>query len=114
MSDDDTDRAVRTAIVLLFALGVVRDAWVGDDAYITLRTVDHWVNGRGLGWYLGMEGRPGVVWHGGVQKGVTSTLVLLPRERFAVVILTNLEGGGMLGLERLASRVADILVPAGP
>jgi hypothetical protein len=38
-------------------------------------------------------------------------MYLLPRQRFAVVILTNLEGGGMLGLERLASRIADRLVP---
>jgi CubicO group peptidase (beta-lactamase class C family) len=66
----------------------------------------------GLGWYVdGLEGRQGVVWHGGVQKGVTSTMYLLPRERFAVVILTNLEGGGMLGLERLGSRIADLLLP---
>jgi arabinofuranosyltransferase len=29
---------------------VVRNAWLGDDAFITLRTIDHWVNGHGLRW----------------------------------------------------------------
>jgi len=31
----------------------VTQAWVVDDAYITLRTVDNFVNGRGLGWNPG-------------------------------------------------------------
>ena len=52
----------------------------------------------------------GAIYHGGVQKGVTSGLWLLPREHFAVAILTNLEGGGMLGLEALAGRIAGILL----
>ena len=101
-----------------FAIAVQSGVLVSPESFALMTTRQRTKSGEetpyGLGWYLGMEGRPGVVWHGGVQKGVTSTLVLLPRERFAVVILTNLEGGGMLGLERLASRVADILVPAGP
>jgi arabinofuranosyltransferase len=35
--------------VILIGL-VLRSAWVTDDAYITLRTVDNWVNGYGLRW----------------------------------------------------------------
>jgi hypothetical protein len=58
----------------------------------------------------GLEGWSGVVWHGGVQKGVTSTLVLRPRDRCAVAILTNLEGGLMLGLEGLACRILDVVM----
>ena len=40
------------AVVLLVLLAVVllRTAWVSDDAYITLRTVDNFVNGYGLRW----------------------------------------------------------------
>ncbi len=64
----------------------------------------------GLGWFIdGIGERKGAVWHGGVQQGFTSTLYTLPKERFALVILTNLEGGGRLGLEALSNQIADIL-----
>jgi arabinofuranosyltransferase len=46
-------RAWQIAAVTLFALfGIVlvRTAWLSDDAYITLRTVDNFVNGYGLRW----------------------------------------------------------------
>jgi arabinofuranosyltransferase len=36
--------------VLVLLLLVVRNAWVTEDAYITLRTVDNWVSGHGLRW----------------------------------------------------------------
>jgi arabinofuranosyltransferase len=36
--------------VILFAVVVVRSAWLNDDAYITFRTVDNFVNGYGLTW----------------------------------------------------------------
>jgi arabinofuranosyltransferase len=35
-----------------FALILVRTAWVGDDVYITMRTVDNLVNGFGLRWNI--------------------------------------------------------------
>ncbi len=35
---------------LLFALVVLKDAWVSEDAYITFRTVDNFVHGHGLTW----------------------------------------------------------------
>ncbi len=34
----------------VFAVVLVRTAWVGDDAYITMRTVDNFVRGHGLRW----------------------------------------------------------------
>src|SRR5258706_11114021 len=37
-------------ILLTFGVILVRTAWVGDDVYITLRTVDNFVNGYGLNW----------------------------------------------------------------
>lgn len=44
-------------VVVLFLLGfgvtVVRNAWLSDDAYITFRTVDNFVSGRGLTWNPG-------------------------------------------------------------
>jgi CubicO group peptidase (beta-lactamase class C family) len=80
------------------------------------KTIDGKETGYGYGWYvggsLGFSSDPDAVWHGGVQQGFTSTLVILPKKRFAVVILTNLEAGGRLDLGRLVKQIADILVPA--
>lgn len=42
--------------VVFYAIGIVsliillRSAWIGDDAFITMRTVDNFVNGHGLTW----------------------------------------------------------------
>ena len=45
-------RAALTATALAFALAVVCHAWVGDDAWITLRTVENAAQGHGLVWNL--------------------------------------------------------------
>lgn len=37
-------------VALVFAVVLIRTAWMSDDAYITLRTVDNFVNGYGLTW----------------------------------------------------------------
>lgn len=42
--------AVAVLAALLFAGAVVRLAWVGDDAFITMRTVENWLGGHGLRW----------------------------------------------------------------
>ncbi len=36
--------------ILLFLVVLIRNSWIGDDAYITFRTVDNFVNGYGLTW----------------------------------------------------------------
>lgn len=43
-----TRRLLVGAAVAVFAICVLRTAWVGDDAFITLRTVDNFVQGFGL------------------------------------------------------------------
>ena len=43
-------RLIAFALLGIFALILIRTAWVGDDVYITLRTVDNFVNGYGLRW----------------------------------------------------------------
>ena len=74
------------------------------------KTRDGKATAYGLGWYIdGVRDRKGLVWHGGVQPGATSMLFILPKERFALVILTNLEGGGYLQLETLLNQIADIM-----
>jgi len=41
---------VALAGLVLFAIVLVRTAWVGDDAYISFRTVDNFLHGYGLRW----------------------------------------------------------------
>lgn len=44
--------ALRLFALAVLGLVLVRTAWVGDDAYITLRTIDNFVNGHGLRWNI--------------------------------------------------------------
>jgi CubicO group peptidase (beta-lactamase class C family) len=75
------------------------------------KTRDGRETGYGYGWYVGTrEGRPRSVWHGGVQQGFTGDLWLLPDKHFTIAILTNLEGGEILGLSGLANQVADVVL----
>lgn len=46
-------RGLRLAAFLLVAAVVVKAAWVCDDAFITMRTVDNLLHGRGLTWNPG-------------------------------------------------------------
>lgn len=43
-------RALITVSAVLFFVMLVRTAWLGDDAFITLRTVDNFVHGFGMRW----------------------------------------------------------------
>jgi len=44
--------ALVMALLAIYALIILRNAWVGDDAYITFRAVDNFVNGFGLRWNI--------------------------------------------------------------
>jgi arabinofuranosyltransferase len=46
-------RAAQLVLLTLFTLIVLRHAWMMDDAYITLRTVDNFFAGHGLVWNVG-------------------------------------------------------------
>ncbi len=104
-----------------FAIAVLDGRLVSSRTFETMsvnqKTRDGHLTGYGLGWYIdGREGREAVdgsVYHGGVQPGFTSDLWLLPRRRLAIAILTNLEGGGRLGLATLANRIAAIVLDGG-
>ncbi len=41
-------RIVLLLLVLVFSFVVLKNAWVGDDAYITFRTVENFLSGHGL------------------------------------------------------------------
>jgi arabinofuranosyltransferase len=46
-------RVLSLALILgMFALVVIRRAWICDDAYITFRTVDNFINGYRLTWNI--------------------------------------------------------------
>jgi len=50
------DKPVRLfvgVLILIFAIVALRNAWVCDDAYISFRTVDNFINGHGLVWNTG-------------------------------------------------------------
>lgn len=99
----------RFAIAVQNAVLIKRDTF--EQMSRNQKTRDGQETGYGYGWYVGRrEGREpdGSVWHGGVQQGFTSDLWILPGKKFAVVILTNLEGGGRLGLATLANNLAAI------
>ncbi len=46
------------SLLLLFVLVIVLRAWMSDDAYITLRTVDNFINGYGLTWNISERVQP--------------------------------------------------------
>jgi serine beta-lactamase-like protein LACTB, mitochondrial len=80
-------------------------------------TVARHVNGQdtgyGLGWIVngwgpGTAPIPGLVWHGGVQQGVTSNLYMFPERHVVVAILANLEGQG-LAIAELGEEIAGIV-----
>ncbi len=98
-----------------FAIAVLNGVLIKPETFAQMSVRQKTREGKetvyGYGWYVdGVGDRKGVVWHGGVQQGFTSTLFTIPKERLAVVVLTNLEGGGMLGLETLSNQISDILL----
>jgi serine beta-lactamase-like protein LACTB len=101
-----------------FAIAVQNGVLIKTETFAEMaksqKTRDGRETGYGYGWYVKGDGGfsidPDSVWHGGVQAGFTSNLWLLPKKRFALVTLTNLEGGGRLGLGTLASQIADIVL----
>ena len=53
---DEQDRSKYLFLFLvLFVVILIRSAWICDDAYITLRTVDNLYNGYGLTWNAGQR-----------------------------------------------------------
>ncbi len=102
-----------------FAIAAQNGALIKPETFAEMsksrKTPDGRETGYGYGWYVGevagFSSDPDSVGHGGVQPGFTSNIWLLPKKRCAVVLLTNLEGGGRLGLGTLTKQIADIVLP---
>lgn len=52
-TDEELGRWIVAPLVILFIILLFRTAWLCDDAFITYRTIDHWIDGRGLVFNLG-------------------------------------------------------------
>jgi len=61
----------------------------------------------GLGWFLNEHNGEREVYHSGAQQRVSTLLYMLPDKKFAVVLMSNLEGAGLLNLAR---EIADIVL----
>ncbi len=46
----DTTRTVLVILLVAYAVIIVRNAWISDDAYITFRTIENFIHGYGLTW----------------------------------------------------------------
>ncbi len=99
------DRAVLALAVALLALVFVRTAWLCDDAYITLRTVDNWVSGEGLTWNAGerVQAYTHPLW-----LFVIAAPYYFTREHFLTTIAVSLMVS-VLAVAVLAGRVARTL-----
>jgi serine beta-lactamase-like protein LACTB, mitochondrial len=101
-----------------FAIAVQNGVLIKPETFAEMskgeKTRDGRATGYGYGWYVGgpagFSSDPEAIWHGGVQPGFTSVLVLLPKKRFAVVVLTNLEAGGRLDLASLVKQLTEIVL----
>jgi CubicO group peptidase (beta-lactamase class C family) len=102
-----------------FGVAVQSGAILGADGFERMTTMETPVGQPptfyGLGWIVdgwGVPGQPripGLVWHGGVQQGVTTNLYMLRPKRIVVALMINLEGEG-LALTELAARISDIVL----
>ena len=48
-------QAVRVSLVVMLAVFSVRTAWMSDEAFLTVRTIDNWISGAGLSWNPGVR-----------------------------------------------------------
>ena len=95
MKDKDSAKALAMAPELIFQLCVValviHYAWMSDDAYITLRSVDNFVSGRGLTWNPGQ--RVQVFTHP-LWAFVLSAFYYFTREAFFTTLGVSIALGG--------------------
>jgi CubicO group peptidase (beta-lactamase class C family) len=67
------------------------------------------IDAMGLSWMLRDVCHVRVVSHGGTTNGQTSVFLLVPERQFALIIMTNAEGGSSLGRELTAWALETVL-----
>jgi arabinofuranosyltransferase len=100
--------AVAIGLTALYLAFVYRYAWVAEDAYITLRTVDNFVNGHGLRWNIveRVQAYTHPLW-----MLVVTCVYAFSREDFLTLICTGLATSALafVALQRLARSTAQAL-----
>ncbi len=97
-------------LLVLFAIVLFRTAWICDDAYITLRTVDNFVHGYGLRWNIAdrVQTYTHPLW-----LFLLSAVYFVTREPFLSTIFlsmaVSMAGVLLLGLRIAASRTGALL-----
>lgn len=61
----------------------------------------------GMGWFINERSGEKEVYHSGGQQRVSTLLYMLPERKFAVILMSNLEGAGLMNLAR---EIADIVL----
>jgi serine beta-lactamase-like protein LACTB, mitochondrial len=93
-------------------VAVLEDRLLRPDTRRAAFTPQRTTSGRsvayGLGWATGERTGHREIWHTGGQARVNTVLYLRPDQRLVIVVLTNLEDSGPLGLAR---RLADLVRP---
>ncbi|MDI9547578.1 MAG: hypothetical protein QM346_08235 [Chloroflexota bacterium] len=76
-------KLITAFLIVGFSVAVLVNGWISDDAYITFRTVDHLVEGRGAVWNLGerVQAYTHPLW-----MLLVSAAVLVTKEYFLTVI----------------------------
>ncbi|MFH1701261.1 MAG: hypothetical protein ABIE07_11825 [Candidatus Zixiibacteriota bacterium] len=82
-----TFKTIVALLLLIYAVMLVRTAWTYEDVYITLRTVDNFVNGYGLTWNVSerVQTYTHPLW-----MFLLSAIYLLTRESFLTVIFFSI------------------------
>ncbi|UCG51809.1 MAG: serine hydrolase [Candidatus Latescibacterota bacterium] len=104
--------------LLKFARGIM-DGRVLSPAYVdtmftSMSTSDGRYTGYGMGWFIGPKNGRFGVWHSGGQPETRTFLGLFPKERFAIALGYNLEGGNRAPfVDRLYQLIMnEALIPA--
>lgn len=85
----------------LYSIALLRSAWLCDDAYITLRTVDNWIAGYGLRWNVAerVQAYTHPLW----MLGLTLSTLLLRDIYFAPITLSIILSLSAVWLARISS-----------
>lgn len=97
-------------------LSLINQTVLKPQSYRTLETTLVLANGTGTGYGLGinvgMAGGRRRLSHGGAVSGYTTTNVVYPDDKAAIVVFTNIYPGGGGASAQIASRIASIVMVA--
>ncbi len=114
MSEENSPAAMLPGLLLIvYVLMMVRTAWLCDDAFITFRTVDNFIHGRGLTWNPGervwVYTHTLWMWVLAVASFVTREI---PNTALLLCIATSAAAAGMLAFRAASGPAAGALALA--